>query len=104
MHAGTTANGVLSMPPQHSTLSPKSLAAALLAFCISFTCFQDAVGLRKCKVHTEEAQLFLQELSQLRESNPGKGHELDLHVQLASQPQFILINVLSAAVKLDKII
>lgn len=55
-------------------------------------------------MHTEEAQLFLQELSQLRESNPGKGHELDLHVQLASQPQFILINVLSAAVKLDKII
>lgn len=58
----------------------------------------------KCKVHTQEAQLFLQEPSQLRESNPGKGHELGLHVQRASQPQFILINVLSAAVKLDKII
>lgn len=48
-HAGTTANGVLSMPPQHSTQSPKLLTAAPLAFCISFTCFQDAVGLRSAR-------------------------------------------------------
>lgn len=60
--------------------------------------------MRKGKVHAEEAELLLHKLSQLRGSNPGKGHKLGLHVQPVFKPQFILINIISAAVNLGKII
>lgn len=68
------------------------------------SCLQDTSDVRKGRVCAPGAELFLFQLSQLRESSPGKGHKLGLHVQPVPKPQFILINIISAAVKLDKII
>lgn len=47
--------GVCPYLPPHNTVSPVPLAAASLAFCTLFSYFQDAVDLRKGKVHAEEA-------------------------------------------------
>lgn len=80
----------------HSLLLPRCPAP--------LTCLQDTSDVRKGRVCALGAELFLLQLSQLRESSPGKGHKLGLHVQPVSKPQFILINIISAAVKLDKII
>lgn len=71
---------------------------------VPLTCLQGAGDVRKGRVCAPGAELSLLQLSQLRESSPGKGHKLGLHVQPVSKPQFILINIISAAVKLDKII
>lgn len=90
----------MSIPP--TTFQSRSL---LLPQCPApLCCLQDAGEVRRGRVCSPGAELFLLQLSQLRESSPGKGHKLGLHVQPVSKPQFILINIISAAVKLDKII
>lgn len=87
----------------HPSHNPSSLTHCSLCPA-PLTCLQDTGDVRKGRVCAPGAELFLLQLSQLRESSPGKGHKLGLHVQPVSKPQFILINIISAAVKLDKII
>lgn len=88
----------------HPSHTSKSHSLLLPQCPAPLSCLQDADDVRKGRVCTPGAELFLLQLSQLRERSPGKGHKLGLHVQPVSKPQFILINIISAAVKLDKII